>query len=220
MAAGCDPVWDDVPRYAMREYTEGDCSAEVALLLKLACDDLYSHENGAMWDRAGNARKGGTRATPGFPDRTFYVNDPFAYTLTVECKGYGTRVDAQQWAYAMFRMQRGDVHFIVRSAEALMNGLRYMGLMPLSWARNPPRRPDPRMLPENFAFMERMRMRYWQRVTGNAPHGFEMRVPQYAQHYQPQWLSQRALVLPSHVPALLAEDQLRKAGVRAARKGR
>jgi hypothetical protein len=191
-------LWDEAPRTPQPRYTEGECSEAVRCLLLLYCDDDYSHESGALWQSDGKPRAGGTRS---FPDRTFYMRAPLYYTLTVECKGANTFIGAQQWQFAMYRMQRGDAHFVVRSPEALMNGLRYMGLLPAGWVQQPPRRPDPRLLPDNYAFMERMRGRFWDRHQ-------DFVYPSYAAAYRPEWVGRRALVRPSDVPTLLAEEEI------------
>ena len=182
-------------------YTEAQCSTAVRALLESSCDDHYSHEVGALgeWaDGAFKARAGGTRTTPGFPDLTFYLHDPERITLTVEAKGYATRLRAHQWRFAMYRMQRGDPHLIVRSPEALLTGLRYLGLLSAKLLRAPL---DTRALPENFAFLERTRIRMWGRRTP----------PDYALLYVPQWTLRRRCVQPADVPRLLEEEAVRRA---------
>jgi hypothetical protein len=209
-------IWDRVPERAVARYSEKDCGKAIRMLLTPYCDDFYSHETGELGHWEGEKgkrffvpRRGGTRTTIGYPDLTFYISDPFQITITVEVKGDKTAIKAGQWEYALIRMQRGDPHLIVRSPEALCNGLRYLGLMAEPVLRKPPIVPDPRWLPDNMAFLERTRMRLWERLH---PFSFwHEECPAYAMIYEPEWSSRRKLVLPEDVPAVVEKDKLKRA---------
>jgi len=191
-------------------YTEKECSRAVQALLQPYCDDAYSHEVGGLGQWEGGkfkARAGGTRTTPGFPDLTFYMRTPRNVTLTVEAKGSSTRVRPEQWLFAWHRMHRGDPHLIVRSPEALVAGLRFLGLLPDRLIGEPVL-----ALPENAAFLHATRTNMVLR------HGW--RLPKYATDMELQWGSRRRLVLPEHVPIMVQQAQARRARTTAIRRSR
>jgi hypothetical protein len=67
-------------------------------------------------------------------------------------------VKPAQWLYAYRAMRSGIPHFIVRSPDALLTGMAYMGLLPTAflapwW--------DKTIWPENVNFLTRTRIRFW-----------------------------------------------------------
>jgi hypothetical protein len=204
--------WDAPPPWKPAQYTEKECSKAVRELLGPYCDDLYSTESGTLWQSDGKPRAGGTRTTPGIPDLFLYLHDPVVLCLTVEAKGHSTAMRPEQWVFAMQRMQRGEPHLVVRSPQALLNGLRMLGLLPRELFLAPPVQPDPRSLPDNLLFLERTRELMWPRL---APF---WEPPLHAIPYRPEPHGRRKWVHPTHVPAIVAEDAAARKAARLAKR--
>lgn len=122
---------------------EKDVSKAVKAFLNALSVEWYSTEAGYLAygsDAEGwRPRPGGTRTTPGIPDIFAYpeTQEGYPYTFTVEVKGASTAIKDEQWRYARNRMRRGEAHLIVRSVDALITGLAYLGIMPPGWEGQP-----------------------------------------------------------------------------------
>lgn len=123
-------------------YTEDDTAAAIKGLLSNLAVEWYSTEAGYQGhflpDGTRVDRRGGTRTTPGIPDLFAYLRDPVQCLLTLEFKGERTDVRTDQWRFALRRSERGEPHLIVRSPQAMLWGLRFLGLLPHAWVERPP----------------------------------------------------------------------------------
>lgn len=100
------------------------------------------------------------RGTAGFADLVGLMRDPTPYVLMVETKGRTTDVGEEQWRFGAYCALVGQPYLIVRSPGALLNGLRYLALMPERLRRMPDYfwdQWDMTEWPENVWYLERMR---------------------------------------------------------------
>lgn len=137
-------------------FREDQVSGHVRTLLGPAAVRWYRTEVG------GTGRR--TRGTAGYPDLTGIMKDPVPYVLMVETKGRDTGIEEAQWRFAAEAALIGQPCLIVRSPGALLNGLKYLGLLPRKLARAPDifwEQWDAAEWPENVWYMERMAHRFW-----------------------------------------------------------
>jgi hypothetical protein len=159
---------------------EGLVSASVKALITAAGGEWWSTEAGALghWDQTANggkgkfiARKGGTRTSSGFPDISAMMRlavpgagVPLEHDLTTETKGSDTETREGQWRYTLFAMHFGRPHLIVRSQEAWLTGLRFLGLLPPLWQERPPYPFNWSIWPDNLNYLPRTRERFWRQI--------------------------------------------------------
>lgn len=117
------------------------------------------------WYRAEVASEApSNRGTSGFPDLVGLMRDPQHYTLMVEAKGARTKVERSQWRFQAEAALVGQPTLIVRSPDALLNGLRYLDLLPGRLDRQPHhwwRQWDHTAWPENVNYLTRMALVFW-----------------------------------------------------------
>lgn len=182
------------------KYTEPETSAGVRTLLAPS-GHWYSTEAGAMghWDpnapRKGGGkgrfvtRKGGTRTTPGIPDLVWLMRDPIAYVLFIEAKGADTSIEEEQWRFQARAALLGIPSLIVRTPDAMLQGLHLLGLLPkrllkagkVFWSQY-----DERERPENVNYLTMMRTRFWINVNRMPPYPLPAIEPN-ARRKEPPW---------------------------------
>lgn len=149
--------------------SESVVAGGVKQLLTMLGGEWYSTEVGFVGEwvedaegrRRAVGRRGGTRTTPGWPDLAALMPAPVSYLLTVELKGTRTPVARDQWLYALRAMRNGQPHLIVRSGEALLWGLWFLGLLPGRLVDRPPLPGWRDERPVNLHYLARTRFIFW-----------------------------------------------------------
>jgi hypothetical protein len=167
---------DKKPRGDGVSMTEAIVSGAVKSIITMSGGQWWSTEVGFVghWVEGEDGkwkarpRRGGTRTTPGWPDISALMRRPHNYTLTIEAKGTKTAVREEQWRYALYAMRNGQPHLMVRSAEALVWGLWWLGLLPsASWVNRPPLPRWREDRPDNINYLARTRYLYWRQARAS-----------------------------------------------------